>query len=316
MNKFPLLFFIFSILLFACSEEKSWEDLIKEGKNAYYSNQFDRAEGLYLLALTKAQEVPNNDENLASTYFKLGMLYQYKGFFSKAAHYYNNSLELKRKFLGPTSSSIATTLNNLAWLEIRRGNLKKGQQLLSEGLGIWEKLEDFNNMVAVTSLTLQAMVYRDEDQNGKSEKYFQRALDLSQTLKGVDKGLLFNHWGLLLEKQGETEKAEDLYKKAIKFHETSYGPKDPQLATSLTFLGSLQIKQGNLEEAEANLKRASEIQDMVFGSVHPDIVVTLENFEKLFRMRGQEAEADALNSRVSFIQSSLKTQSEKVFEPR
>lgn len=279
---FPLLLFIFFVFLISCSEEKAWEDLIKEGKNAYYSNQLDQAEGLYHLALTKAQEVPNNDENLASTYFKLGMLYQYKGLFPKAAYYYKKSLELKRKFLGPTSSSIATILNNLAWLEIRRGNLKKGQQLLSEGLSIWEKLEDFNNMVAVTSLTLQAMVFRDEDQNGESEKYFQRALDLSQTLKGVDKGLLFNHWGLLLEKQGETEKAEGLYKKAIKFHETSYGPKDPQLATSLTFLGSLQIKQGNLEEAEANLKRALEIQEMVFGSVHPDIVVTLENFEKLF----------------------------------
>lgn len=316
MNKFPLLFFICLAFLISCSEEKAWEDFIKEGKNAYYSNQLDRAEGLWHQALKKAQEVPNNDENLASTYFKLGMLYQYKGLFPNAVHYYNKSLELKRKFLGATSSSIATILNNLAWLEIRRGNLKKGQQLLSEGLGIWEKLEDFNNMVAVTSLTLQAMVYRDEDQNGKSEKYFQRALDLSQTLKGVDKGLLFNHWGLLLEKQGETEKAEGLYKKAIKFHETSYGLKDPQLATSLTFLGSFQIKQGNLEEAETNLKRASEIQEMVFGSVHPDIVVTLESFEKLFRMRGQEEEANTLNSRVSLIRSSLKKQSEKVFEPR
>jgi tetratricopeptide (TPR) repeat protein len=302
LNKFHL-FFIFSVFLFGCSKEKTWEELIKEGKNAYYSNWLDRAESLYLLALKKAQEVPNNDENLASTYFKLGMLYQYKGLFPKAAYCYNKSLELERKFLGPTNSSIATHLNNLAWLEIRRGDLKKGQQLLSEGLDIWEKLGDFNNMVAVTSLTLQAIVYREKDKNGESEKYFQRALDLSQTLKGVDKGLLFNHWGLLLEKQGEIEKAEDLYKKAIKFHETSHGPKDPPLATSLTFLGSFQIKQGNLEEAEINLKRAEEIQEMVFGSVHPDIVVTLENLEKLFRMRGQEEEANVLDSRVSLIRS-------------
>jgi len=305
-----LSFLLFSGFQLSCSEEKTWDNLIKNGRKAFFENP-TLAESYYIQALQKAQEIPNNDQQLEATFFKLGMLYQYKGNFSKSELYYGKALVLKEKESGPDSSSVATTLNNLAAVHIRQGNLAKGQMLLDRGLAIWSKLEDLNNRVAVTSLTLQAIVFRDEGKFRESEQYFQQALDLSQTVKGVDRGLLLDHWGVLYERQGKTKEAEDLYKQAIQFHEDSYGPENSELAKSLTFLGSLQVKQGELEKAEANLKKAINIQETIFGEAHPDLIITLENYGKLLGLQQQNKQVANVEARIESMRSILVDESEK-----
>lgn len=298
--------YLLLILVFqaSCSQDQTWDSLTEKGKKAYYADRLAEAEELYLLALKKSETLEDSDWQLSHTFFDLGMLYQYEGKFSKAEFYYQKSLALKEK-LDPNSRGVATTLNNLALLYIRQGKSTKGQELLTQGLNIWEKLEDLENPVVATSFTLQAIVYRDEERFTEAEKLFRRTIELSKQVRGIDKGLALDHWGLLHERQGNLNEAEDLYKQAIQFHETSYGPVNAELAKSLTFLGSLYVKQGRFEEAKLPLQRAIAIQEKIFKGVHPDLMVTLEINTELLRLEHKEAEATESEARIQFIKSKI-----------
>jgi len=120
-----------------------------------------------------------------------------------------------------------------------------------------------------------------------------------------DKGLAWDHWGLLYEQQGNLKEAEAFYKRAVAWHQTHYGRSDPQLAKSLTFLGSLSLKQKKLEEAKSHLQQALAIQEKILGDVHPDLAITLEQYAKLLRMEHHEEEAQEVDARIQSMNKRL-----------
>jgi len=286
------------MFLISCAQEETWDTLTAKGRNAQQANRLVEAEDYFLGALHIAQELSDNDEQLSKSNFRLGMLYHYRGHYPKADYYYRKTLDVDKRLYGSPNRHVATILNNLANVHIRQGQYTEAQQLLTDSMAIWEELGESENMVYVTSLIQQAIVYREEERWTESAKLFQHVITLGEQIKGVDKGLAWDHWGLLYEQQGSLSKAEALYIQAVNWHETHYGRIDAQLAKSLTFLGSVSLKQGKLEQAELHLQRALAIQEKIFGDTHPDLAITLEQYAKLLRMEHHDEEARNLDSRI------------------
>ena len=294
--------------LVSCTQKETWDTLTTKGRKAQQANNLVEAEEYFLRALAIAQGQPDNDKQLSKSYFRLGMFYHYRGYYPKADHYYRKTLELERRLFGSSHRHVATTLNNLANVHLRQGQYKEAHKLLTEGVAIWKELDELEDMVYVTSLFQQAVVYREEERWTESENLFQHAITLGEQIKGVDLGLAWAHWGLLYEQQGNLSKAETLYAQAVKWNETHYGHWDAPLAKSLTFLGSLSLKQEKVEEAKLHFQRAITIQEKIFGDVHPDLAITLGQYAKLLRMEHHDEEARGVDARIESMNKRLSAQ--------
>lgn len=308
MNKTILHLFassLVSFFLLSCAAEETWESLTTKGRKAQQANSLVEAEDCFLKAMHIAQGLPDNDNQLSKSYFRLGMFYHYRGYYLKAAYYYQHALDLDKRLYGSSNRHVATVLNNLANIHLRQGQYAEAQQLLTEGVAIWKEIGDLENMVYITSLIQQAVVYREEERWTEAENLFQHAITLGEQIIGVDMGLALDQWGLLYEQQGNLKKAKTLYTQAVKWHETHYGHSDAQLAKSLTFLGSLHLKQENVKHAKLHLQRALAIQEKIFGAVHPDLAITLEQYAKLLRLEHHDEEAQEFDSRVQSMKTRL-----------
>ncbi len=292
---------VVSMFLLACAQEETWDTLTTKGRKAQQANHLVEAEDYFLRALEIVQGQPDNDEQLSKSYLRLGYLYHYQGYYQKADYYYRHHLDLDKRLYGSSNRHLATVLNNFAGLHLLQGQNTEAQQLLTEGVAIWKELGELENMVYITSLIQQAIVYREEKRWTESKNLFQHAITLGEKIKGVDMGFAWNHWGLLYEQQGNLSKAEALYTQAMKWHETHYGHLDAQLAKSLTFLGSLSLKRKKLEEAKIHLQRAMSIQEKVFGDVHPDLASTLKQYAKLLRIEHKDEKAREADARIQSI---------------
>ena len=291
--------------LFSCAQEETWDTLTTKGRKAQQANHLVEAEDYFLRALQIAQGQPGNDKQLSKSYFRLGMFYGYRGYYPNADYYYRLALDLDKRLYGSSNRHVATVLNNLANVHLLQYQYTEAQQLLTEGVAIWKELGDLENMVYATTITQQAIVHREKKRWTKAEDLFQQALTISDQVKGVDKGLAWDHWGLLYERQGNLRKAKTLYAQAVKWHETHYGHSDAQLAKSLTFLGSLYLKQEKLKHAKLHLRRALAIQEKIFGTVHPDLAITLEQYAKLLRLEHHEEEAQKVEARIQSMKKRL-----------
>ncbi len=127
-----------------------------------------------------------NDEDLASSYLNLGILYADKNEIEKAEEYYKKALEIWEKILPDNHPDLASTYLNLGALYSDKNELEKAEEYLKKALEIWEKiLPDNHPHLASTYLNLGAL-YSDKNELDKAEEYLKKALQVYK--KGEDIG--------------------------------------------------------------------------------------------------------------------------------
>ena len=79
--------------------------------------------------------------------------------------------------------------------------------------------------------------------------------------------------------------AEPLYKRALAIREKALGPDHPEVATSLSNLGTLYGSQGQYNQAEPLYRRALAIDEKALGPDHSDVAAILVNLAELYRLQ-------------------------------
>ena len=104
----------------ACAQERSWEEYIKAGGEAYEQARCGEAEESYLAALKEVEKFEHQDFRLATVLNNLGLLYHTQGKYAEAEPLYLRALAIDEKALGPEhpdtdrpkSTSSSTGLKN------------------------------------------------------------------------------------------------------------------------------------------------------------------------------------------------------------
>jgi hypothetical protein len=71
------------MFLLSCAQEETWDTLTTKGRKAQQVNRLAEAEDYFLRALLLAQALSDNDKQLSKSYFRLGILYHYLGYYPK-----------------------------------------------------------------------------------------------------------------------------------------------------------------------------------------------------------------------------------------
>ena len=101
--------------------------------------------------------------------------------------------------------------------------------------------------------------------------------------------------------QGQYERADPLYLRALKLREAALGPDHPDVATSLNNLAAHYRDQARYDEAEPLYERALKIGEAAFGADHPNVARSLNNLASLYFSQGRYDAAVPLYRRALAI---------------
>src|SRR5437868_5040673 len=81
----------------------------------------------------------------------------------------------------------------------------------------------------------------------------------------------------MLHEQGDYERAQALYERAVTITEAVLGPEHPDTGMHLNNLAMVLWQQGNLSDAMVIYKRVLAICEKTLGSDHPNTQLVLQN---------------------------------------
>ncbi|MGV8123070.1 MAG: CHAT domain-containing protein [Candidatus Xenobiia bacterium LiM19] len=265
-------------LLFTSGDTKAAKDqysqalsLVKNGKSPadeagciiglgmieYYTGNYKKAESL----LTGAQDLlKKTDPQLTltdSVYIlnSLGTLSFHQGDYRKSEKLYQDALTLSRS--GGFSGGEITALESLASLALQEGKAEKAMSLLRDSLKTAQQSAS-TGQVALIHASLGTIC----ESLGRSEeagKFYQASLAINEKT-GFKKGMASDYINLgyfAYFYEGNTEKAEDCYKKSLSIYEEIndyYG-----VITVLDLLGSLYKERGDKNKAFEHFNRALDV---------------------------------------------------------
>lgn len=176
----------------------------------------------------------DNHSQTLETGEDLGVLYMYLNRLDEAQTLLTDVLARRRRTLGPNSPALATTLNDLAMIAVRKRDDKSVRPLLEEARSIGERVLPNTEELAKILKNLGDLEYRSAS--------YQRALELQD--------------------------------EALTIRRRLYpGDRSPQIAYSLTGKANACQKLGRVEEAIALHKQSNQIRRDFLPRDHPRVAL-------------------------------------------
>jgi tetratricopeptide (TPR) repeat protein len=229
-----------------------------------------------------------------------------------AADSFREAAKQARERFGTEHSAYALSINNLAGLYDRTGDLVEAERLFKAAQQIWSEQDPDDRFLARSLDSLGALYYRRSDYLLAFET-FQRAESLWTTIDGslgeratnlnnqaaVIQDLSRRGSGQAAERHGEL--AEQLREQVLDLYRQP-GADDPQrFAEALDSLGVLHLEMGRLQQAEDEITEANALLGELLGRDSSGFARSLRNLALLKFVRGLPKEGRELLDRASRI---------------
>ncbi|MBN4066064.1 tetratricopeptide repeat protein [Candidatus Amoebophilus asiaticus] len=229
-----------------------------------------------------------------------------KGQYDEAMKYYNRSLAIRIKNLGPHDPSVALSYNNIGIVFRIQGNYEQAVQFFHQSLRIKINTLGPDHRATGDCYINLGIVFSEKQQYDKALDYYEKGLTISlKQFKTItlDVAGYYNNIGITYQKlatdQYETEstlfpnispadvtgrldKALEFHKKALNIRSKIFEEGHPLMAMSYTNIGTVYLYLKDYERAiQYNLK-AIDIYARIFGKNYPHIGRAYNNIALTF----------------------------------
>lgn len=284
--------------------------------NDYYDvlislNQQDNAEKVLLECIHLHEGLAQKDTTrLCVTYEKAGTFYSDKGFFVKAAYYYQKGLTILENAGLHTTDIYYTTLQSFAYCNVQSGKLLNAKKILENLINIYiEKygIENQKNgelliVLANTEAQLN-LLFAAETHAIEGSRLVIKFFDSSNYVLINAKEVL----GLVYNKMGNSHKSIEFFKEGIRLSNIFWGEESRQTASLQSNLGITYFEMGNYADAEIVLTKSLNTRQKILGNKHPEYALSLINLSMIhvFQARYEEANNMLLLALNIFIERNL-----------
>jgi tetratricopeptide (TPR) repeat protein len=249
------------------------------GDALMFSGDYPEAHSQYELGLQALVENAAHDRQMEVSILqrRIARIHERLGEYERAVEH----LSLAQRALDGTAGDFpierAQVWNDIAWIEIQRGNLAEAQSLLQEALRLGET-SDANDVVASIYNRLGGVAYNQGEWE-QAAAYLRKSIAIREAFRdAVNLATSLNNLGLLEIEMG-------LYDSALANLTRSYELKTrlgqaEGVAMALNNLGWLRVLRGELVEAKQALKQAQDLtQQIGYSSLYRQV---LRNFGELY----------------------------------
>lgn len=243
-----------------------------------------------------------------------------KGDYLLARKYFLDAVARSEK-LGPKDSRFIETLNNLAGVYLKVGDLSHAELILKRLLITDEKGRATEDLALAVNFDVLAKAYQAQGNLVESASALKRVLDIRAKKLGsshpdviavnnelgklymeqgrYDEAVLLLSWescigeGVKAGEQGDYTKAETFFFAALKKAE-KFDPHDQRLVTSLSNMARVHHIQSHFPETEAFLKRIVTIYENGKDLQNANLVSSLNNLASLYMEQKRFPEAEKI----------------------
>ncbi len=242
-------------------------------------------------------ELNNQPKVQATLMATIGRVYESLGLYDSAAPLHEQAFKIRRQALGAEHPEVAKSLNDLAEVLRRKGDLKTAEARYREALAMQRKLLGQEHPDVAESLDNLAIVLDSKGDFKEAEPLFRFALAMRRELLGKEHAKVaesLNNLAELLRKKGDYATAEPLHREALTMRRKLLGKEHPDVAISLDNLAILLHSRGDLDAAEPLYRESLAIFRKVLGEEHPDLATNLSNLSVLLYAKGSYDSAEPL----------------------
>ncbi len=195
----------------------------------------------------------------------------------------------------------AALLYNVGWFNWRQGRYDSAYEAALKSYNIYQERAGDIATTTLDSLSLLAMVLRDQGKYEAAEEMNRRALEGYEKVLGVEHPFTLTSVSILasvLRYQGKYEAAEEMNRRALEGREKVLGVEHPSTLTSVSNLAMVLQDQGKYEAAEEMNRRALEGYEKVLGVEHPSTLTSVSNLALVLRDQGKYEAAEEINRRA------------------
>ncbi len=269
------------------------ENKIITANELIMSRQFDSAEQILQEALETALDAGLADERLAAIWSNLGHLYRLSGRPEDAGASLRKAVELYHE-LGPSEQE-ANALAAFGAIAQDAGDYLKAENYYRQAILVLEQVQGTDCPPLAAPLSELASIELSRRRYTRAEALLERVLAIQQKHLGANHSNVaktINHLGVVRQRIGDPEGAEDLYRRALAAAEPDAHPDQDQLrAAILHNLGSLLISEGDFKQAGTHLRQALFIWKRTLGERHPTYATGLANLGIVYYRTGSPEEA-------------------------
>ncbi|KAK3360388.1 hypothetical protein B0T25DRAFT_129221 [Lasiosphaeria hispida] len=200
-----------------------------------------------------------------------------------------------------TVETWATLLYNGGWYAWLQGRYDIAHQMAGKSRKAREKRLGKEDVVTLNSMSLLALIRKDQGRWEEAEKLEVQVMETSKTKLGADHpdtltsmaNLASTFWN-----QGRWGEAEKLFVQVMETRKTKLGADHPNTLTSMANLASTFWNQGRWGEAEKLFVQVMETSKTKLGADHPDTLTSMANLASTYRNQGRWEEAEKLEVQV------------------
>lgn len=227
----------------------------------------------------------------------MGEVYINLGLFSRAKELQQQSLDIRRRVLGPENPDTLASMDDLAGALKESGQYVEAAKMFREEIDIERRVLGPENQQTLNAMNNLADDLRDDGHDEEGEKLGREALDISRRVLGPEHPLTLdtmNNLALCLESEGHFPESETLFREVLDTHRRLLGPEHPATLNSMNNLSFAFFAEHRYAEAEKVNREAFEIRRRVLGPEHPQTLVSMENLGFALLCEGRYAEAEKL----------------------
>jgi serine/threonine-protein kinase len=214
------------------------------------------------------REVAEGEADLADMLARLGR-------YEEARRWASAAFELRRRSFGPLDPDVATSLLQRGMMAVYFGQLAEADSLARLARDIRTDVLGPGHPRTINAVEALSSIRRRRGDVDGAEALLREAMTRRRETQGPEAReyaiAMVRLATLLTEDRDEHREAEALYRRALEI----YPPGDPEVGSTLGYLGEVLAAQGRHEDAIAALERAVEERRMLFGPRHDAVAGAL-----------------------------------------
>jgi tetratricopeptide (TPR) repeat protein len=261
-----------------------------------------RLDALAVALVGGERDLPEGSELSAAILF--GYLDEYRdgvlAAYAESRTFAERSLAIREKVLGPDHPDTVSSLNNLAVVIEKLGDLNASRKLKERALAIREVTLGPDHFMTSVSLNNLGFLLLHLGELETARGYLERALLIREKVRGPNEpetAVILNNLGRVLLLQGELARAELLLMRSLAVREARLGTDHLDTAYTINSIGHLLQTKADLTGARLQYQRALTIFERTFGSRHPTTQSAARDMSALLEELGLKAEATKLRGR-------------------
>lgn len=255
------------------------------GKVRQSLGNYDQALADYEKGLKIREKNSSPKEELAESYYHLGVIWRIKGNAEKALEFHKNSLGINRGSYGENHPQVAKSYCEMAVVYKNTGQYDKAMELYERSVGIFLQSLDSDHPSLAPSYNGMGIIYAQTGRYTEAMDCFNKLLIIDKKSLGDDHPNLaktYTNLGILNEIIGDYNQALELHHKALNIKLKILGDDHPSLRFDYKGLGVIYRIRGDVDQALLFLQKAYQLEYKSLGGNHPELGATYNLLGSIF----------------------------------